>query len=58
MNANRFKRIFSKRLGMLIAVGEQTKTQGKEPGQGDTAGVLPLAGEGWGEGMNIIAKLA
>ncbi|MDR2875290.1 MAG: ESPR domain-containing protein [Methylobacillus sp.] len=38
MNKLRFKKIFSKRLGALVAVGENAKNEGKNPG---SAGVCP-----------------
>jgi hypothetical protein len=34
MNKNRFRTIFSKRLGMLVAVEETATSQGKRPGEG------------------------
>ncbi len=34
MNKNRFRRVFSKRLGMLVAVAEDVVSQGKAPGEG------------------------
>ncbi|KAI3593465.1 putative hemagglutinin-related protein [Cupriavidus sp. U2] len=34
MNKNRYRRVFSKRLGMLVAVAENVKSQGKRPGEG------------------------
>ncbi|MDR2874872.1 MAG: filamentous hemagglutinin N-terminal domain-containing protein, partial [Methylobacillus sp.] len=59
MNKGRFKRIFSKRLGALVAVGEQVKAQGKEPGQGDANSpfVLSLSKDERPQ-SSIIAKLA
>lgn len=39
MNKNRFRTIFSKRLGMLVAVEETATSQGKHPGEGGGAGV-------------------
>jgi len=38
MNKGRFRKVFSKRLGMLVAVEETAKSQGKQPGDGDGAG--------------------
>ncbi|MEM5436657.1 filamentous hemagglutinin N-terminal domain-containing protein [Paraburkholderia diazotrophica] len=37
MNKNRFRRVFSKRLGMLVAVAENVMSQGKQPGEGTAA---------------------
>jgi filamentous hemagglutinin family protein len=39
MNKNRFRRVFSKRHGMLVAVAEDVSSQGKAPGEGASAGV-------------------
>lgn len=33
MNKNRFRRVFSKRLGMLVAVAENVTSQGKQAGE-------------------------
>jgi len=38
MNKNRYRRVFSKRLGMLVAVAENVKSQGKCPGEGGSTG--------------------
>ena len=38
MNKNRFRRVFSKRLGMLVAVAEDVVSQGKTPGEGAASG--------------------
>ena len=38
MNKNLYRKIFSKRLGMLIAVAETTKAQGKAPGESKASG--------------------
>ncbi|MPW22011.1 hypothetical protein GCT13_35480 [Paraburkholderia sp. CNPSo 3157] len=37
MNKNRFRRVFSKRLGMLVAVAENVMSQGKQPGESTAA---------------------
>ncbi|MCA3187841.1 MAG: hypothetical protein INH13_30310, partial [Cupriavidus sp.] len=37
MNKNRYRRVFSKRLGMLVAVAENVKSQGKTPGESSGA---------------------
>ncbi|MGN8554347.1 UNVERIFIED_CONTAM: filamentous hemagglutinin N-terminal domain-containing protein, partial [Microbacterium sp. SLM126] len=34
MNKNRYRRVFSKHLGMLVAVAENVKSRGKAPGEG------------------------
>jgi hypothetical protein len=34
MNRNRFRRVFSKRHGMLVAVAEDVNSQGKAAGEG------------------------
>ena len=39
MNKNRYRRVFSKRLGMLVAVAENVKSQGKQPGESGSVGV-------------------
>ncbi|MFM0008025.1 filamentous hemagglutinin N-terminal domain-containing protein [Paraburkholderia dipogonis] len=39
MNKNRFRRVFSKRLGMLVAVAENVASQGKQAGESSAAGV-------------------
>ena len=44
MNKNRFRRVFSKRLGMLVAVAEDVASQGKAPGEGSAAQVAPASG--------------
>ncbi|WP_350029077.1 ESPR-type extended signal peptide-containing protein [Caballeronia sp. GAFFF1] len=44
MNKNRFRRVFSKRLGMLVAVAEDVVSQGKTPGEGTTAQSFPNEG--------------
>ncbi|MDR5740318.1 filamentous hemagglutinin N-terminal domain-containing protein [Caballeronia sp. LZ016] len=46
MNKNRFRRVFSKRLGMLVAVAEDVTSQGKAPGEG--AGPQASSAEGLG----------
>ncbi|WP_310352923.1 ESPR-type extended signal peptide-containing protein [Paraburkholderia strydomiana] len=43
MNKNRFRRVFSKRLGMLVAVAENVASQGKQAGE--SAGVGPSGRE-------------
>ncbi|WOD17528.1 two-partner secretion domain-containing protein [Paraburkholderia kirstenboschensis] len=43
MNRNRFRRVFSKRLGMLVAVAENVASQGKQAGE--SAGVGPSGRE-------------
>jgi hypothetical protein len=43
MNKNRFRRVFSKRLGMLVAVAEDVASQGKAPGEGSAAQVAPAS---------------
>ncbi len=43
MNKNRFRRVFSKRLGMLVAVAENVSSQGKQAGE--SAGVGPSGRE-------------
>jgi filamentous hemagglutinin family protein len=40
MNKNRFRRVFSKRLGMLVAVAEDVVSQGKAPGEGTASGAV------------------
>ena len=37
MNKNRFRRVFSKRLGMLVAVAENVTSQGKTAGESSGA---------------------
>ncbi|WP_244817705.1 filamentous hemagglutinin N-terminal domain-containing protein [Caballeronia sp. Lep1P3] len=37
MNQNRYRRVFSKRLGMLVAVAENVVSQGKAPGEGSAS---------------------
>ena len=37
MNKNRFRRVFSKRHGMLVAVAEDVTSQGKAPGEGNAS---------------------
>ncbi|HWT37985.1 MAG TPA: filamentous hemagglutinin N-terminal domain-containing protein, partial [Paraburkholderia sp.] len=39
MNKNRFRRVFSKRLGMLVAVAENVVSQGKAAGESSSAGL-------------------
>ena len=46
MNKNRFRRVFSKRLGMLVAVAEDAKSQGKAPGEGSAASEGAPSSEG------------
>ncbi|WP_150601133.1 two-partner secretion domain-containing protein, partial [Pandoraea fibrosis] len=40
MNKNRFRKVFSERLGMLVAVGEDAKNQGKGLGTGTGGGAV------------------
>ncbi|WP_150601165.1 two-partner secretion domain-containing protein, partial [Pandoraea fibrosis] len=40
MNKNRFRKVFSKRLGMLVAVGEDAKGQSKGQGTGIGGGLV------------------
>src|SRR5689334_17537268 len=41
MNKNRFRRVFSKRHGMLVAVAENVNSQGKAQGEGAAASATP-----------------
>lgn len=51
MNKNRFRRVFSKRLGMLVAVGEDVVGQGKASGEGSSSEVVPV------EGFRVVSAL-
>ncbi|WP_423193397.1 filamentous hemagglutinin N-terminal domain-containing protein [Cupriavidus sp. H18C2] len=44
MNKNRYRRVFSKHLGMLVAVAENVKSRGKAPGEGAAAEASPQLG--------------
>ncbi|MDR2876084.1 MAG: ESPR domain-containing protein, partial [Methylobacillus sp.] len=56
MNQHSFKKIFSKRLGALVAVGEQVKSQGKQPGTSDAEALTlpsPINGRGNNTGFSL-----
>ncbi|WP_284508168.1 filamentous hemagglutinin N-terminal domain-containing protein [Caballeronia sp. AZ1_KS37] len=52
MNKNRFRRVFSKRHGMLVAVAEDVTSQGKAPGEGNASSSSPQSAK-----MGVIATM-